>query len=106
MRVGDARHGVGHARPGRHHGHAETAGQLGMGMGHVHGGALVADIDDADALGVDAHPHRHDVPAAQAEDPIDAARREETGHDSGGRVRGKMHRIISEVEPGLPAGAG
>jgi hypothetical protein len=53
-------------------------------------GALVAHIDDPDALGVEPHPDRHDVPAAQRENPIDAARLEQPGDASGGAVRGEL----------------
>jgi hypothetical protein len=86
MRIGDAGHGVGHARPGGHQGHAQAAGQLGVGVRHVDRGALVAHVDDADALGVQPHPDRHDVPAAQGEHALDATRLEEAGDDGGGRL--------------------
>src|SRR4051812_19349390 len=43
-----------------------------MRLGHVHRGPLVADIDDADALGVEPHPDRHDVAAAEREDALHA----------------------------------
>ncbi len=71
--VGHRRDGVGHARPGRDHGDAERAGQLAMSVRHMHGGALVADVDDADALACDMVPDRLDVPALKAEDAVDAA---------------------------------
>ena len=52
-------------------------GQLGMGVRHVHGGAFVAHVDDADAQPGDVIPDRLDVAALQAEDAVDAARLEE-----------------------------
>ena len=51
----------------------QPAGQVGMGVRHVDRGALVAHVDDADAFGVQPHPDRHDVPAAQPEHPVYAA---------------------------------
>ena len=45
-----------------------------MRVRHVHGGAFVAHVDDADALPRDVIPDRLDMAALQAEDAIDAAR--------------------------------
>ena len=78
---------VGDAGPGGDHGDAETAGKLGMRMRHVHGGALVAHVDDADALLRDVVPDRLDVAALQAEDAVDAARLEEARDPGGAGLR-------------------
>ena len=67
------RHRVGDAGTGGDHGDAEAAGQFGMGVRHVHGGALVAHVDDADALTRDVIPDRLDMAALQSEDAVDAA---------------------------------
>ena len=69
-------------------------------MRHIHRGAFVAHIDDAYALGVRAHPNRHDVAAAQAEDAIDAACFEETRNHTRSRVHaewGGCHRTASRA---------
>ena len=81
--IGHGRDRVGHARTGRHHGHAEPAGELGMGMRHMNRGAFVPDIDDANAAPGDMIPDRLDVAALQTEDAIDAALREKA-RDPGG----------------------
>ena len=52
----------------------KLARQFGVRMRHVHGGAFVADIDDADAEPRDMVPDRLDMAALQAEDAVDAAR--------------------------------
>ena len=75
--VGDRRHRVGDAGAGGDHGDAELARELGMGVRHVDGRTLVADVDDADAEPRDVVPDRLDVPALQAEDAVDAARLQE-----------------------------
>ena len=57
-----------------------------MGVGHVHRGALVAYVDDADAGLRQAIPDRLDMPALQAEDAIHAARfqyADDPGGDAG-----------------------
>jgi len=95
MGVGDAGHGVGDAGPGGDQRDAEAAGQLGVRVGHVHGRPLVAHVHDADALGVGAHPQRHDVTAAEREDAVHAASLEEASRHSGGGVGGRtgwVHR--------------
>ena len=80
---------VGHAGPGRDHGDAELAGQLGMGVRHVHGRALVAHVDDADAEPREMVPDRLDVAALQAEHAVDAARLEEARDPGGAGVAGR-----------------
>ena len=57
-----------------------------MGVRHVDGGTFVAHIDDADAFGVQPHPDRHDVAAAQREDPVHATGLQEAGDQRGGAV--------------------
>ena len=69
---------VGHAGPGRHHGDAELAGQFGVGVRHVDGRDLVANVDDADAELRGMVPDRLDMAALQPEDAVDAARLQET----------------------------
>ena len=59
------------------HAHAERAGEFGVRVRHVHGGALVAHVDDADAEPRDVVPDRLDVPALESEDAIDVARLQE-----------------------------
>jgi hypothetical protein len=41
-------------------------------MGHVNSGTFIAYINQANAVGIQAHPNRHDVAAAQTIDPLDA----------------------------------
>ena len=87
--IGHGGDGVGDAGTRGRHRDAEAAGQLGMRMRHVHRGALVAHVDDADALLRDVVPDRLDVPALQAEYAIDAARFEKSRDPgrAGERVR-------------------
>ena len=68
--VGNAGHCISHSRARSDQGNTQSFCELGMGMRHVHGGALVAHVNDADALRIGAHPNRHDVAAAQGEDPV------------------------------------
>ena len=77
MSVRDAGHRVGDAGTRGHQRDTQAAGQLCVRLRHVHGGALVAHVDDANAFGVGAHPQGHDVPAAESEDPVDPARLQE-----------------------------
>ena len=91
MGVGDAGHGVGESGPGRDERHAEFACQFRMGLRHMDRRALVTHVDDADPLGVDAHPHRHDVAAAQSEDAFHAARFQHARDDRGGAVVRDFH---------------
>ena len=88
VRICDAGHRIRHARPGRDQGNADVAAQCTVGVGHVHGGAFVAHVDDRDALRIESHPDRHDVAAAQPEHAIDAAPLEEAGDDARDRVGG------------------
>ena len=76
--VGDTGHGVGDARTCSHQGHTKSAVQLGLGVRHVDGGPLIAHINDADALCVQAHPDRHDVSAAQPVHTLHAAAAQKT----------------------------
>jgi hypothetical protein len=84
VRVGDAGHRVRHPRPGGDQRHAEAAGELGVGVRHVDRGALVAHVDDADALGVQPHPGGHHVAAAQCEHAVNATGLEEAGDQRSG----------------------
>ncbi len=106
--VGDAGHGVGDAGAGGDQRHAEPAGEVGVRMRHVDRGALVAHVDDADALGVEPHPDRHDVAAAQAEHPVDAARLQEAGDHRRGAVFGNGNHAHGSllVRCGRRRGAG
>jgi hypothetical protein len=47
--------------------------QLCVGMRHVHRRAFVAHVDDADSPPREVIPDRLDVPALEAEDPVDPA---------------------------------
>ena len=96
--VGDRGDRVGHAGPGSDHRDAELAGQLGMGVRHVDGGALVAHVDDADAEPRDVVPDRLDVAALQAEHAVDAARLEEARDPGGAGVL-----VGVEVDRAAPA---
>src|SRR5581483_917795 len=89
--IGDTGHGVGDAGAGGDEGHAEPTGEIGVSVGNVDGGPLVADVDDLDALGVERHPDRHEVAAAQPEDALDAPPLEEPGHQRRGGV-GRQRR--------------
>ena len=77
--VGDGRHRVRHARPGRDHGDAERACQLRVRVCHVHGRTFVAHVDDADTEPAHVIPDRLYVAALKAEHPVDAARLQEPG---------------------------
>ena len=48
VRVAERRDDVGGGRAARHHGHARTAGGVGVALGHVAGALLVAHEDVAD----------------------------------------------------------
>ena len=71
--IGHAGHAIGDAGTGGDEANAGFAGQLGVGLRHMYGGAFVADIDDFNAPAGDEIPDRLDVSALQAEDPGDAA---------------------------------
>ena len=62
-----------------------------MRLRHVDGGALVADVDDADAFRIEPHPDRHDVPATQREHALDATTLQETRDQVGGTIRRDFH---------------
>ena len=72
MRIGNASDGVGHTWARSDQCHAQAVGQFGLCMGHVNSGTFIAYINQANAVGVQAHPNRHDVAAAQTIDPLDA----------------------------------
>lgn len=80
MGVGNPRHGIGDARPGRDQRHANLSGDLCMGVRHVDRGTLVAHINDPDPLSIELHPQRHDVAATQTEHAVDATGLEATGN--------------------------
>ena len=98
MGVGDAGHGVGHARPGGDHRHAEAAGDFRLRLRHVRRGAFVADVDDAESRRVGGHPDRHDMAAAQREEAFDPARREK-----GGDGFGDGHDASATTSPANPS---
>ena len=104
--VGDAGHGIGHAGAGGDQRDAEAAGELRFGVGHIDRRAFVAHVDDADAFGVEAHPQRHDVAAAQGVDALDAALLQEARDDGGGGLFRDallgVHGVSSRVDrPGV-----
>ncbi len=80
MGVGNAGHRVGQARPGGDQRDAEFAGQFRMRLSHVHGGAFVAHVNNLDALGIEPHPYRHDVAAAEREHTRDATPLQQPRH--------------------------
>ena len=65
--VGQRRDDVRRGRAARHHGHAGTAGRLGVALGHVAGALLVADEDVADRRVDERVVHGEDGPAGEAE---------------------------------------
>ena len=77
------------------------ARQLGMHVRHVDGRALIAHVDDADALCVNLHPQRHDVAAAESEHTVDAARGEKARDDGGRRVGSYRGRHDVRVAVGI-----
>ena len=68
------------------------SGQLGVSLGHVHRGPFVAHVDDADAMGVEAHPDRHDVAAAESEDALDPTFLQKRGQRTQLRCAGEEKR--------------
>ena len=91
MRVGDAGDCVGHAGTRGDHRNAKLAGELGMRLRHMNGRAFVANIDDLDAFGIQSHPDRHDMAAAQREDAFDTAPLQQTCDQVGGAIRQDFH---------------
>jgi len=81
--VGEPGHGVGEPRPGGGEDDSDAAAEVRLGLGHVHRGALVADVDDLDAEPVQRVPHRLDVAAAEPEDPGHPAAAEVGGEELG-----------------------
>jgi hypothetical protein len=67
MGVGNARDRIGHAGASGNHGHAQSACELAMSLGHMHGGTLVAHIDDPDSQLGGMIPDRHDMTTAETE---------------------------------------
>ena len=92
MRVGDPRHGVCHPRARGHESDAELARDFSMRLGHVHCRPFIAHVDDADAVGVKAHPDRHDVPAAEGKDALDATLLQKPRHEIGNAIWYYFHR--------------
>ena len=72
--VRDPCHRVCHPGTGRHQRNPQAPAQLAISVCHVNRRPFVSNIDDLNTLGVEAHPDRHDVPAAKREHPIDPAR--------------------------------
>ena len=68
--VGDARHGVGDAWPGRHDGHSRLPGDLRPALCGVGGHLLVPEVDNLDSLVDAALVEVVDVPAVQGEDVL------------------------------------
>ena len=88
LRIGDGGDAVGDAGPGGRERDPELAGEHGVRMRHVDGGALVAHIDDADAAPAELVPDRLDVPALQPEDAVDPAARRRNSAISAATERG------------------
>ena len=80
--VRDRGDGVRDAGPGGHDRDRRLAGQLGVGVGHVDRGALVADVDDPDPAPRELVPDRLDVTALQAEHPVDPVLGQELRHQA------------------------
>src|SRR4029077_11277708 len=59
-----------------------------MGLRHMDGCALIADIDDTDTFGVEPHPDRHDMPATKREHALDTALLQKACYQ-GGRTIGR-----------------
>ena len=66
-----------------------------MGLGHVHRSALVAHVNDLDALRVEPHPDRHDMAAAKREDALRAPPLEQAGDEPGHTIGFYLHHIAS-----------
>ena len=67
-----AGHEVRGARPGVAEHHRDLAGRLVETFGHVHGGCLVPDRHEADAVGIERSEQRVDLRAGQPEDEFHA----------------------------------
>src|SRR5579863_2925115 len=96
MGIGDTGNRIGHARARRHQCDTQFAGQFGMGLSHVNGGAFVTYVNDADSLRVKSHPDRHDVSAAEGKYALDAALLEEA-RDEAGRTIGRHFHFTTPV---------
>ena len=93
---------VGVARAAGHQRDAGLAGQAAVGVGHVDGGGLVADVDEIE-IGVERRiEDRHDVVAGEREHAAAAEPLERSGHDVGAAQR-LAHAGFS-VPANLPAG--
>ena len=80
------RHGgdaVGHTRTGGDQDDAELSGERGVRMGHVHGGALIAHVDNAYAPLCQLIPDGLDMTALETEHPVDVAGDEKRDYQLG-----------------------
>jgi hypothetical protein len=70
-------------------------------MRHVHGGAFIAYVEDANALSCHVVPDRLDVAALQAEDAIDPAGEQKAGNQFGDGATGLgVHRHSFDARAG------
>ncbi len=87
MRMRHRRHGVGHPRSRRHHGHTQAVAlrctQHGVGVRHVDGSSFVAHVDDAHPQPRQPVPDWLDVAALQPIDAVDTAVDEKAGYQLG-----------------------
>ena len=93
--------GIGRPRAARHHHHSRLAGELGIGVGHERGAALLAADHEADAVAVPVQSveHREVAFAGYPEDGVDVVHRERVGKDpaAGSRARcgGESAHVVS-----------
>src|SRR5215467_1027547 len=86
--VGDRSHTIGDARPRSRERDADLAGQHGVAVRHVHSGAFVANIKDADVALNQVIPDWLDVATLQPINAINAPRNYEFGDPLGDRTSG------------------
>jgi hypothetical protein len=99
VRFDDARQDVGRATAGWPLAHPDAAGDPGMGVGHVRGGALVAGqhVGDAVVEAVQRVVQRQAGVAAQAEDVAHAVQLQHARERL--RPRQSVHRVLIAVSP-------
>ena len=73
MRISDAGHRIRYARTSRHEGNTNAPAELSIGMCHIYSRALITNIDDTNAFGVEPHPDRHDVAPTEREYTVNPA---------------------------------
>ena len=80
-------------------GDTDFSGQAAMGIGHVHGGGLMADVNEVDAGVERGVEDRHDVVAGQREH-APAAKAVKRASNNVGAAQGVAHRLFGFRGPG------